>query len=78
MGGNYPNLLSPIELGPLSLRHRVVMCGHTMLLGDGSRGSGEPPWGYEPTIDNPTVAPFGPVHPATPRSIDVGLIYSRE
>ena len=30
----YPNLLSPISLGPLTLPHRVVISGHSMLLED--------------------------------------------
>ena len=37
----FPNLLSPIELGPVTLRHRAVMSGHTMLLGDGAGAVGE-------------------------------------
>ncbi len=34
----YPNLLSPIQLGPITLRHRAVMSGHGMALGDGQLG----------------------------------------
>lgn len=34
----YPNLLSPIKLGPITLRHRAVMSGHGMALGDGQLG----------------------------------------
>lgn len=35
---DYPNLLSPIRLGPITLRHRAVMSGHGMALGDGNVG----------------------------------------
>ena len=37
----YPNTLSPIKLGPISLRHRVVMSGHGMGLGYGKVGISE-------------------------------------
>lgn len=37
-GGTYPNLLKPIKLGPITLRHRAVMSGHGMALGDGQVG----------------------------------------
>ncbi len=37
----YPNLLSPIRLGPIELRNRAVMSGHGLRLGDGSGGIGE-------------------------------------
>lgn len=32
----YPNLLSPISVGPMRLRHRAMMSGHGMHLGDGT------------------------------------------
>ena len=35
---SFPNLLSPIKLGPVTLRHRAVMSGHGMALGDGQVG----------------------------------------
>lgn len=35
---SYPNLLSPITLGPMTLRHRAVLSGHGMALGDGQVG----------------------------------------
>jgi 2,4-dienoyl-CoA reductase-like NADH-dependent reductase (Old Yellow Enzyme family) len=34
----YPHLLSPIRLGPITLRHRAIMSGHGMALGDGQVG----------------------------------------
>ena len=34
----YPRLLSPIRLGPITLRHRAVLSGHGMGLGDGQVG----------------------------------------
>jgi len=34
----FPHLLSPITLGPITLRHRAVMSGHGMALGDGQVG----------------------------------------
>lgn len=37
----YPNLLSPIRLGPITLRHRAVMSGHGMALGEGKVGISE-------------------------------------
>ena len=37
----FPNLLSPIALGPITLRHRAVMSGHGMALGDGQVGISE-------------------------------------
>ena len=36
------------------------------------------PPGYEPSIDNPTIEPLGPAQAIEPRSIDVGLLDSRE
>jgi N-methylhydantoinase B len=39
---------------------------------------GPRPAGYEPTIDNPEIAPLGASEAITPRSIDVGLLDSRE
>ena len=35
---SFPNLLSPIKLGPITLRHRAVLSGHGMALGDGQVG----------------------------------------
>ena len=35
---DFPNLLAPIQLGPITLRHRAVMSGHGMALGDGQIG----------------------------------------
>lgn len=35
---SYPNLLSPITIGPMTLRHRAVLSGHGMALGDGQVG----------------------------------------
>ena len=40
-GTPYPNLLSPIKLGPITLKHRAVMSGHGMALGDGKVGISE-------------------------------------
>jgi len=34
----YPNLLSPIQIGPMTLKHRATMSAHGMGLGDGSGG----------------------------------------
>lgn len=42
----YPNLLSPIKLGPMTLRHRAVMSGHGMALGDGQVGISDRFHGY--------------------------------
>lgn len=42
----YPNLLSPITLGPITLRHRAVMSGHGMALGDGQVGISDRFHGY--------------------------------
>ena len=39
---------------------------------------GPRPAGYEPTIDNPEIAPLGASEAIAPRSIDVGLLDSRE
>ncbi len=35
---SFSNLLSPIKLGPITLRHRAVLSGHGMALGDGQVG----------------------------------------
>jgi 2,4-dienoyl-CoA reductase-like NADH-dependent reductase (Old Yellow Enzyme family) len=35
---DFPNLLSPIDLGPITLKHRAVLSGHGMALGDGQVG----------------------------------------
>lgn len=35
---SFPHLLSPIKLGPITLRHRAVLSGHGMALGDGQVG----------------------------------------
>lgn len=35
---SFPSLLSPITLGPITLRHRAVLSGHGMALGDGQVG----------------------------------------
>lgn len=35
---SFPNLLAPIQLGPMTLRNRAVMTGHGMALGDGQVG----------------------------------------
>lgn len=37
----YPNLLSPIKLGPLTLRHRAVVAGHSMVMGESDGSVGE-------------------------------------
>ena len=37
----YPNLLSPIKLGPLTLRHRAVVAGHSMVMGESDGTVGE-------------------------------------
>lgn len=37
----YSNLLSPVQIGPITLRHRAVMSGHGMALGDGTIGISE-------------------------------------
>lgn len=37
----YPNLLSPIKLGPLTLRHRAVVAGHSMVMGENDGRVGE-------------------------------------
>ena len=34
----FPNLLSAIDLGPITLKHRAVLSGHGMALGDGQVG----------------------------------------
>jgi N-methylhydantoinase B len=39
---------------------------------------GPRPPGYEPTVDNPDMAPLGPAEAIEPRSIDMGLLDSRE
>jgi N-methylhydantoinase B len=39
---------------------------------------GPRPPGYEPTVDNPSIEPLGPAQAVTPRSIDMGLLDSRE
>ena len=41
----YPNLFSPIQIGPVTLRHRAVISGHSMRLGDHT-GVGERFRGY--------------------------------
>ena len=35
---SFPKLLSPIRIGPITLRHRAVMSGHGMALGNGEVG----------------------------------------
>lgn len=37
----YPRLLAPIRLGPITLRHRAVVSGHGMALGEGQVGISE-------------------------------------
>ena len=48
-------------------------CARVPLFDLGSR-----PPGYEPTVDNPVIEPLGPAQAIEPRSIDVGLLDSRE
>jgi 2,4-dienoyl-CoA reductase-like NADH-dependent reductase (Old Yellow Enzyme family) len=40
----YDLLMSPIEIGPLTLRNRVIFGAHNSLLGEGNRRFGEPGW----------------------------------
>ena len=37
----YPHLFAPLRIGPKTMRNRVVMSGHSMLLGDGHGGIGD-------------------------------------
>jgi 2,4-dienoyl-CoA reductase-like NADH-dependent reductase (Old Yellow Enzyme family) len=41
---SYELLMSPIEIGPLTLRNRVIFGAHNSLLGEGNRRFGEPGW----------------------------------
>lgn len=40
----YEMLMSPLQIGPLTLRNRVIFGAHNSLLGEGNRRFGEPGW----------------------------------
>ena len=65
----YPNLLSSIKLGPLTLRHRVVVAGHSMLMGESDGRVGERLCAYLATHAQGGAALIGmesaPVHPGS-------------
>ncbi len=74
----FPNLLSPIQLGPITLRHRAVLSGHGMALGDGQLGISPRFHGYLLARANGGAAMIGtesaPVDPSTvSRSLGIRL-----
>lgn len=74
----YPNLLTPIKLGPITLRHRAVMSGHGMALGDGKVGISDRFHGYLMARARGGAAMVGsesaPVHDSTvSRSLGIRL-----
>jgi 2,4-dienoyl-CoA reductase-like NADH-dependent reductase (Old Yellow Enzyme family) len=70
----YPHLRSPISMGPLQLRHRAIMSGHGMRLGDGQGGIGDRLRGYLVTRAKGGAAMVSlassPVHPGASDVID--------
>ena len=78
----YPNLLAPIKLGPIELRHRAVVSGHGMALGDGQVGISDRFHGYLMARAKGGAAMVGsesaPVHTSTvSRSLGI-LLYTDE
>lgn len=74
----YPNLLAPIKLGPIELRHRAVVSGHGMALGDGQVGISDRFHGYLMARAKGGAAMVGsesaPVHTSTvSRSLGIRL-----
>jgi 2,4-dienoyl-CoA reductase (NADPH2) len=74
----YPNLLSPIKVGPMTLKHRATMSAHGMGLNDRSGGVGERLHNYVVTRAQGGAAMLGtesaPIHQSTSnRSLNIRL-----
>ncbi len=78
----YPNLLSPIEMGPLTFRNRVIIPGHSMSLGTNDKKVGERYIGYlrERARGGAAVVGMGsaPNHPSSAMAIMSPQLWEEE